>query len=316
MIARGDVCTGRLSAPHRIAHLAVPLVRAYVRRAPSWLGRRAVWRRLGEPYFAWHSHDFRARLRYGGRLAGNQSDLLPKCAYWFGVWEPVLSRYVSDALEPGDGFLDVGANVGYFSVMAAHRVGARGFVVSLEPSPPLVEELRFNVALNRLTNVRVVPVAAGADEGSVEFFDAGCPNRAESTTVPSAGFEFAGRVPQRPLGAVLTEDELRGVRLVKIDVEGAELGVLEGLRPRLQLLRQDAELIVELHPKLLVRQGRHVGEVAELLAADGFQPYGLPLDFSDRPLLDPPARVRPERLRKMPEQPADVIFSRRDTDRF
>lgn len=307
-------CGPPLSAAHRIIHLALPTVRAYVRWAPTWLGRRLVWHRLAEPYFAWHSRDFRARLVGGGRLGGNQRDLLPKCAYWFGVWEPVLSGFLKDALKPGDGFLDVGANVGYFSVLAAHRVGPHGFVVAVEPFPPLLQDLCANVALNRLRNVRIEPVAAGCDDREIPFFYAGDPNRGESTTVPSAGFGLAARVRQRPLGALLSDDELARVRVVKIDVEGAELRALQGLEPQLERLRHDAELVVELHPDLLAAQGRHVSELAELLAPHGFHPYELPLDFGLGPLLDAPPPTQPARLERVPERAADIVFSRRDAN--
>jgi hypothetical protein len=71
--------------------------------------KRALVEGLVEPRLSRRKHGFCARTVYGPRLAGDHRWIMPRCIYWFGVWEPLLSRWVSQRLRPGDVFVDVGA---------------------------------------------------------------------------------------------------------------------------------------------------------------------------------------------------------------
>jgi hypothetical protein len=128
-------------------------------------------------------------------------------------------------------------------------------------------------------------------------------NDAEDSTVPAEGKQLSGEVRAVPLPALLTDDELRRARVIKIDVEGGELGVLRGLQPVLGALRPDAEIAVETHPDMLAAQAASLSDLAELLGDSGFALRELPLDFSElahlfpehpepRPLLPGDGRLR------------------------
>src|SRR5919109_5225137 len=121
-----------------------PLLRAYIRWAPWRLGKRTLWTWAGEA-LARQRRSFVARTRYGFRIAGDQSLIMPRCIYWFGVWEPPLSRWIRGALGPGDTFVDIGANFGYFTLLAARAVGPEGSVVAVEASRASVRRLEENL---------------------------------------------------------------------------------------------------------------------------------------------------------------------------
>lgn len=297
---------------HRLLHLLVPPLRGYLRYAPWKAGKRALWTRFVGPYLSGHNHAFTARTVYGGRVSGDQRTVMPRCIYYFGLWEPALTRWIHDTLAPGDGFVDVGANIGYFSVVAGEKIGPEGSVVAIDPSHSVVSKLRANIALNRLTNVRVVRAAASAAEQRVAFYQAPW-NDAESSTAPLSGLEKAADVPAMPLAELLTPAELRSCRVIKIDVEGAEVDVVAGLMPALDRLRPDAEIVIEVHPHLLAQQEKSVSDIVDLLAPAGFAPYWLPVDFSPLAHLEAPATVVPLPLDEPGDEVVHVIFLRSES---
>ena len=253
--------------------------RAYLRWAPWRFGKRALWSRVAAP-LARRPRRFVARTSHGFWIEGDQRLLMSRCIYWFGAWEPPLSAWIRGVLRPGDVFVDVGANFGYFSLLAARAVGPIGSVVAVEASATTVRRLERNLARNRFSNVRIVHAVAGANDGRVPFYRAPW-NDAESTTVPTQKHEPEGDVPAAPLPRLLTVEELARVRVIKIDVEGGELGVVEGLLPAIGALRDDAELAIEVHPAALARQGASVAELLGLVARAGFHARELPVDFSE-----------------------------------
>jgi FkbM family methyltransferase len=270
--------------------VVVPTVRGYVRWAPWRLGKRALVEGLVEPRLSRRKHGFCARTVYGPRLAGDHRWIMPRCISWFGVWEPLLSRWVLQRLRPGDVFVDVGANMGYFSVLAAQGVRPAGGVVAIEPEPTTFKKLTTNVALNRGANVRAVQSAAGAREGTVPFYRAPW-NDAENSTVANPELEPAGEVEALPLARLLSEAEMAHTRLVKVDVEGGEWDVIAGLVPDIARFSADMELVVEVHPQ--IDPARTAATLADMLGPHGFAPSWLPVDFGAVAHLERSATVRP-----------------------
>ena len=142
-----------------------------------------------------------------------------------GGYEPRLTDAVQRILRRGDTFVDLGAHEGYFSMLAA-TAQPQAAVHSIEPHPASSALIRENVRLNELTNVTVHPIAiadqpgrrpmvAGTHTGSTQFAD---------RAVDAAGFE----VETQSLDAFVAEQDLTSIRLMKIDVEGAELLVFRG----------------------------------------------------------------------------------------
>jgi FkbM family methyltransferase len=165
--------------------------------------------------------------------------------YALGTSEPFLQTALADLLRTGMTFYDIGANVGFFSVLGAHLVGPSGSVHAFEPLPANARALAHNVELNGFTNVALVEAAVGREPGQTQLAVT-----AESVQAHLAS--IAADVPTlRTIDVALTtiDDEVAAGRpapqLVKIDVEGAELAVLEGMTATLE--EHKPVVICELH---------------------------------------------------------------------
>lgn len=312
------VARDRKSAPLRTAllergkGLLVPPVRAWVRYAPFHKSKQQLWARWVNPHLQWHPHQFEARTVFGSRLAGNTEELLQQYVYYFGVWEPNLTAWIRDRLQPGDTFIDVGANIGYYSLLASTRVGEKGSVVAVEPSPPAFRALEENLARNRAGNVRAVNVAAFDCWKMLTIFDGPRNHTGLASVFPAPDLRAAYQVRGVPLSEILRPGEAERARLIKIDVEGAEGQVVDGMVPLLDVGPEDLEVIVEIGPRRLRKQGRRAEEILGLFSARGFHAYRIENDYS-WPAYVPPRRVsRAGRIDGPLTSETDVIFSRID----
>ena len=297
----------RAALKDRALHAAIPLARACVRYGPAGPGRERLWRDRVEPYLAWHSHQFSARTVFGSRLRGDTQEILQQHVYYFGVWEPNLTRWLQSRLQPGDVFIDVGANVGYFTLLASRLVGERGSVFAIEASPTIYERLAAHVARNRASNVRALNRVAAREAGRRTVYIGPASHTGLTTINAEAGWPPEAEADAAPVPDLVGDAAWRQARLIKIDVEGAEDEVVAGMAGALAHARPELELVVELHP----------GSGAELFAIlheAGFHGYALEIEYSPlsygRP--GPPPTTR--RIEAPPREELDVIFSRRDAD--
>lgn len=279
--------------------------RAYVRHAPTRALKPLLLRRLLEPALRGRPRAFRTTTADGLVLDGDTRDMIERYLYLFGVWEPALTEWLRPRLLAGRTFVDVGANLGYFSLLAAKTMGPTGRVVAIEALPATFERLQRNLRLNRADTVRAVNVAASDAPGVLTLFGGEVHNSGTTTTVPGSGLAELGRVRAEPLATLLTAEEAQTVRVVKIDVEGAEAAVLLGLAPILSELPTDAEIVVEVSP------GDDGGAAAlDLFSEQGFHPFRLDNDYRLVSYLDPPAAAPLPRFHGPVTERIDLVFSR------
>jgi FkbM family methyltransferase len=148
---------------------------------------------------------------------------------------------ILEALVPGDTFIDVGANIGYYTVLAASRVLPGGTVVAIEPVPATASQLARNLRANAIEGVRLVQAVAGARGGMQA-----------QLVLPEGTFGFASirashaEPGERVSAPTVTLDdvcrEYSAIRTIKLDVEGAELDVLRGAE---EVLRRTERLVLE-----------------------------------------------------------------------
>ena len=156
--------------------------------------------------------------------------------YWLGSYEQEKSRLFADGIRPGDVVYDVGANVGYYTLLAASAVGEQGRVIAFEPLPENLAFLRRHLSMNHLQNVEVF-AAAVSDRAGETFFEV-------------AASRSMGQISKRGslTMRVVALDELVAAGTVpppdciKIDVEGAEGQVLAGARKVLTDSKPDIHL--------------------------------------------------------------------------
>ena len=258
-------------------------------------------------------HDFVARTIFGARISGNSRDLIQRHIYYFGAWETNLTRFVNTAIQNGDVFVDVGANIGYFTLQASKLVGKSGKVISFEASPRIFAKLRDNLSRNRVTNVTAHNLAVSDTDGLVKIYLASSSNIGETTIIATDSADFECEVAARPLSALLSPSELARVRVIKIDVEGAESQVVAGLLPMLRGARLDLEIAIEISPKRLRVLNKKADDIVASLSDHGFFPYRIENSYLELSYLST-EHPRPERIRGSITAQTDVIFSRRNVD--
>ena len=147
---------------------------------------------------------------------------------WLGSYEAAKQRKMIELVRPGMVCWDVGANVGFYTLLLAELVGAGGRVFAFEPVPRNVELLRRHVEMNRYLHVRIFPCALGDFDGETGFGPG--PNT-------SMGHMAAGgplKVSCSRADTLLAAGEVEAPDVIKIDVEGAEADVLRGARAAMQ----------------------------------------------------------------------------------
>jgi len=125
---------------------------------------------------------------------------------------------------------------------------------------------------------------------------------------------FQCEVETAPLSDLLQPEEAQQARLIKIDVEGAEWLAVAGMRPLLHSGRPDLEVMVEVCPERLARQGKRPADLLEVFEEAGFHAYRLENDYSPESYLAPVKDKRPARIVRPVESETDMVFSRQDAE--
>jgi FkbM family methyltransferase len=191
--------------------------------------------------------------------------------FGYGFCEPA-AHFMKSLLKPGDVVIDGGANIGLFTLLAAAGVGSQGRVIACEPSPTTMRLLRENVDRNGFDWVELREVALASEPGRL------------SLRIFTPGSGFSSFAPADTINGVEVEVEvatlddvasavLERLKLVKLDVEGAELRALRGATQVLHRARPD--FILELEPEHLERQGGSITEVQELFDDAGYIGYSI-----------------------------------------
>lgn len=186
-----------------------------------------------------------------------------------GIWEPYETSLVISRLKPGAVFVDVGANIGYFTILAASLVGERGRAYAFEPDPANISLLTKSARHNALQS-RIHSVQAGlstADKtgnlylsednlGDHQIY-AGVEDRPTVEISLLNGAEYLRRQLQR--------DGLAQIDLIKVDTQGSEYQVMAGLMPLLLDLSTPPSILIELTPFSLRQAGSSGRALIELL---------------------------------------------------
>ena len=165
--------------------------------------------------------------------------------YLFRAHEPVSTREYLKYLSPGNHVLDVGSNIGYYVLLAADKVGTSGRIVGCEPALGVFEILQQNVGRSGCQNIEVFPWAIGAKSGSLDFYESEIPNWGSLFHNDSLMQTHITTVPAKTVDEIVRNASNFHPDALRMDVEGAELMVLEGAR---EVLREYKPcLFVEFH---------------------------------------------------------------------
>jgi FkbM family methyltransferase len=245
-----------------------------------------------------------ARLKGGDVLYVDLANAVGRTIWARGdyVTEPAIRTLIESNLKAGDVFFDIGANVGFFSLLAIRRVGEGGEVYSFEPLPGLASLLRRTVAANHLNNLHVVEAAVGARSGSAEM--AVMKDSAYSHLMGGAAEAETDHGGWRPVSVkTVSLDQYfdtnvgKPLRLIKMDIEGAEVEAIDGAR---RLLSQPSgpDVICEVNPDHLGRFGHEPRDVFDRFASMGY----VALD---------PESARPMGIEDLSAHRQNVFFTKR-----
>lgn len=227
------------------------------------------------------------RTRHGFKFNADLADWLGQYVYLNGVYEPPTAQLFVELIQPGNTVLDVGANVGFFSLLSAAMVGAEGRVFAFEPVPAVKHSLVSNIAINNYYNITVVPKAASDCAAMLTIYEGPEGHKGVSSLRP---IESASQ--SLTIAAVAIDDmaqEIGTVDFIKIDVEGAELLALKGMQGIVN--RDRPLLIIEFTDAYLKSFGHTAKQMAEWLQIYGYQLYRIeergliPLDYSSADVL-------------------------------
>jgi FkbM family methyltransferase len=243
-------------------------VRGILRRV-AW--RLRWWVYPSKPWLIHFQDSFPLLAVQGGSAAS---------IYYGGASEPEIADVIRRLLRPGMVFVDVGAHLGEYTVLAAKILNNSGYVHAFEPRPDLFEILRQNIELNHCQNAKAQPNAVWCKNDSFDFEMT--PEPAVSALRPD-GVTGSGTTYIKVRAVTLDEwfsrPSVPKPNLIKVDVEGAELQVLQGAASLLTLPQPEApSLIFEYSPENSKRFGYSSSEILVLLRELGYTTYTF-LDF-------------------------------------
>jgi FkbM family methyltransferase len=203
-------------------------------------------------------------------FTGPAADVITRHIYRLGSHEPAITRYLLEhvRLGPTDVAIDIGANLGWYSVLL-NRLSAGGArIYAFEPDPQTFKLLRTNLTANQATRVNAFNFALGAAPGSAQLRRYKDSNNGRHSLIP--GDDIAGSVTV-PLDTLAHFWEAQGlntarIAFMKVDVEGFEYFVLKGAG---ELLRRCDKLLLEYSPASLALANLPANALIELLAASG-----------------------------------------------
>lgn len=185
-----------------------------------------------------------------------------------GIWEPLETELLRREVGPGDVVVDAGANLGYYTLLAATLVGETGHVYAFEPEPEAFALLERNVQLNGYGNVTLVRKALGREIGRLQLFLAE-KNRGDHRVYDPTGQRSSVDVDVITLDAFLDGHGVDRVDFLKIDTQGAECSILDGAR-RTIARQQSMALVMELTPHSLAELGDDPRGCLERLTSAGY----------------------------------------------
>lgn len=250
-----------------------------LRRAPMPYGKRCLANILGHALFDQSGpHHEISEVASRFRMCLDLRDIFQRQIYFTGAYDRHLTRLFTSLVEPGDVVVDGGANIGYYSLLSASCVGPRGAVHAFEPAPHAFEVLQDNVRLNQFSCVRSSPLALWreASDLTLEIPTDGTSGLGVdwAATVAVLGRGRLIKVQACALDAYAKTHHIEIIKLVKLDVEGSELAVLEGMTRLLTEQRVDY-LVSEVNTFLLDALGIGPGSVLTRMHAHGYRCYAV-----------------------------------------
>ncbi|MDH5716436.1 MAG: FkbM family methyltransferase [Spirochaetia bacterium] len=216
------------------------------------------------------------KLKNGFQIQVYPRDILGKALYVLGYFEPDITNFCNTFLKPGMVFFDIGSNIGYYSLLASKKVGEKGKVYSFEPNNQIIVELKKNISLNSIKNIKVNQLALSEKKGKAKLsqYEKGEEVYSSLSNTAYPGKKITGyeKVNIDTVDNFIKKNNINKVDLIKIDVEGAELLVLKGSKKLLSDKKASA-IIFEMQDFLTQRFNYTCEDLIQFLENFGYKIY-------------------------------------------
>jgi len=212
----------------------------------------------------------------GVDLLLNKQDAVVSGALSLGCYETELLERFETALRPGMTVIDIGANIGLYTIIASRGVGPSGSVIAIEPAQENCSFIERSLALNQMRNATVFQKALGDKNGLISLFLCSN-NKADHRVYDKSGTRKSVPVEMVRLDDLLKTTATSSVDVIKMDVQGAEAFALAGMRETLRT-NQGVKVFMEFWPWGLRQAGSDPLKLLRDIRELGFKIY----EFSDR----------------------------------
>lgn len=207
------------------------------------------------------------------RFKVKTEDVVGRHIYKYQVHEPALSQFLVKHLkfEPGDVVIDIGANIGWYSLLLSRLIPDEADIFAFEPDPLNFELLEHNIGINRESRITAVRKALATEDGIQRLYQHDSNNLGRHSLLPLQDEKYV-EVHTTSLDRFWAEQNLgtRVPRFIKIDIEGYESVALSGAA---RTLARCPALLCEYSPDYMRRGGLDPSDLLDLLASHGFEPY-------------------------------------------
>ncbi|MCD6063757.1 MAG: methyltransferase FkbM family [Flavipsychrobacter sp.] len=205
--------------------------------------------------------------RKGVKLLLNPLNMIDKAIIQNQGHDVVVEREIEEQLKNGGVFVDVGANWGYFSILASAMPAVQ--VLAFEPSLKELSILYEHIILNKRTNIWAYPLGLASETSVQKLYLGGDRNTGQNSLVND---HHQGYVEAlfAPMSSLIPKDFISRIRLIKIDVEGYELFVLEGMKNVVAQLA-DCHFVIEITPQFLAKVGHSARDIYAFFGQFGYK---------------------------------------------
>lgn len=214
---------------------------------------------------------------HGYRMVMDISKWNDRLSYFLGRYYDLPTQLlIQNSVRPGDSFIDVGANTGMITLLAAYHTGKTGCVHAFEPNPLAFQQLQATITNNELQQVSLYHCGLSDEQTELTLtVPTDVTGLGTFTQLPEKDRSLISNQYQVPVyrGDEQLPDNLPGATFIKIDVEGFEVNVIKGFSQTLQKLRP--VVMTEVVAGYLERAGSSVGELCSLMGDFGYEVFNL-----------------------------------------
>jgi len=198
-------------------------------------------------------------------------DHIQRQLFWYGYYEKSVGSTIISLLTPTSTLIDIGANIGYFSLLAA-KISPTVKVIAFEPVSYLFNALTKNIELNNFKNIQAVNAAIGDENGSNPIYLSSIENRGMSSFQKPEN--YSGQIEMVNIFTLdnwIADNSINRVDLIKIDVEGYELSVLKGMAKTIITFKPN--ILLELNPETLSYFDLHTSDILSYTINLHYHPF-------------------------------------------